>query len=408
MILLFLLLSLRFSAAAVPTDPCEAGYRALATGESPLVKYSRDHFDLFVIAQGAQTNSKWWEQAVEALTRKDGSTLSSLFENAPPDERARAARLLASAEDSKIELPPQLRSQAAAARKARDELRSKDLRSAIALSKGEERDLANLFTLLGIRRSRMNRLYQRAKGRLGGTSEENIPIILADKTKNALGDEARLLFERFNREATRQGADAKQAYRDLVNGLYDLYTTRIYEVIDDPAYAINGVQQNMIDFVNADAYHQPNLKPSNRWMTVGRLDPETVQNPQMKGVLTREMWWNRDKGLHPIGTTRIARNMKVLPDGKEQVMTVEVLIRDKNKNFAPYLFEPDASGKLQLVRTPDARRKMLSCFGCHFRLSGIFFGGISMKNYSPSPQWFINNIDRVQYRYHKKFEGLLR
>ncbi|MGZ3708468.1 MAG: hypothetical protein ACXWPM_06555, partial [Bdellovibrionota bacterium] len=219
-------------------------------------------------------------------------------------------------------------------------------------------------------------------------------------------DEARTLLDRYNKSIASKAVDPRQAYDELVNELFGLYSTRAHQPIEEPWFAINGIYQSLEDFVNEEGYYQPALHPSNQWMTVGRLRPETVQNPMMKGKLTRELWWNRKSGIHPIGSTRISRNFKTAADGTEEIVSVEVLHRGEDGIFVPYTFEPDAVGRLRLASGVGARKASLSCFECHVRLKGIFFGGITIPNYQPSPDWYINWIDRIMWKYHRKFEGL--
>jgi hypothetical protein len=264
-----------------------------------------------------------------------------------------------------------------------------------------------MLQLVGVRRSRINRAYQRAKSHLGFRSLEYAPIIEKGKAENPLGDEARRLLEKFNHEASLDGANTKKLFQSLLDDLYSVYVKRAAQPIEKPEFTVNGVAKSLDDFIAEHDYYQPELQPSNTWMTVGRLRPETVQNPALRG-LVREMWWNRTTGIHPKGTTRIARNIRVHPDGKEELVSVEVIYRGEGKSFAPFVYEPDKDGIFRLIQGPEARKKVMTCFACHFRLSGIFFGGISMPGYKPSPDWYINAIDFTRYKYHKQFQWLLK
>jgi hypothetical protein len=104
---------------------------------------------------------------------------------------------------------------------------------------------------------------------------------------------------------------------------------------------------------------------------------------------------------------RVARNLIVHGDGKEELISVEVLHEGKDGIFIPYLFERNKEGRLTLNRSEEGRRTTQSCFACHLRLTGIFFGGITQPGYKPAPYWYINAIDLTQLKYHQKFKGLV-
>jgi hypothetical protein len=310
-------------------------------------------------------------------------------------------------DEFKTYLKPAADPQLPVARARGFELRSKEIAPEGSLSARQSLELTRLLQLTGIRRSRVDRLYQRVKGKLGFESKENKPIILPGQAPTAAGDEARFLLDQYN-SRIRAGDEPAQAYDTLAKGLYDAYAKRAAEPLSDPWFAIGGVPRNLTDFIAQEGYLQRELSSSNQWMTVGRLRPETVQNPMMSGKLTRELWWNRKakKGIQPLGTVRISRNIQLLPGGTEKVVSVEVLVRDKNKSFVPFTFEPDETGVMKLAKDAGDRKSVTDCFACHFRLNGIFFGGISMPRYNPSPDWYINAIDRVLPEYHRKFEDL--
>ncbi len=383
---------------AAGADPAAAA--ALASLEAALSEDKNDHESLPASLGDAFDGSG----AVMAR-----SSLSRLGEKVPyRGEGARAFRPHddeAPARDP-VPLPPAERVEKA--RALRERPRAADIEPAFPLSRLQKRDLSNLLSMLGIRRSRVDRFWQRTKALFGGASLELEPIIQAGKNLDPLGDEARLILNRFNERAKLPRFEPEKSFEELTDGLFRLYETRERELLDDPFFVVDGVRRSVLDFVNMDAYRQLELSPSNRWMNVGRIKAADVRMPQLKGLVDREMWWNRGGSINAIGTIRISRNFKVAPDGTETLVSVEVLRRGPGKVFIPYLFLAGPDGQLHSIRGGDAKRTMLACYGCHLRLSGIFFGGITQAGYEPAPGWYINAIDFTRFRYYRKFWPLVR
>ena len=159
---------------------------------------AQKNFDLFIITQRATGDKAWWSQATQALQASDVSTLSSLYEHIPEGDYRRAIRLLMVGEEQGLKIPAQLKNEVASTRQQRDLLRSKDMEVAGELTPLNLRDLTNMFTMLGIRRSKLERMYERAKKKLGYESKELIPVIQAGKAEGILGDEARLVLQEYN------------------------------------------------------------------------------------------------------------------------------------------------------------------------------------------------------------------
>ncbi|MBS1969678.1 MAG: hypothetical protein JSU04_05200 [Bdellovibrionales bacterium] len=364
---------------------------------------AQKNFDLFILTQRATGDKAWWSQATQALQASDVSTLSSLYEHIPEGDYRRAIRLLMVGEEQGLKIPAQLKNEVASTRQQRDLLRSKDMEVAGELTPLNLRDLTNMFTMLGIRRSKLERMYERAKKKLGYESKELIPVIQAGKAEGILGDEARLVLQEYNLRVKVSPESTKAAYASMMDSLFALYSQRIYKTLEEPWFKVDGQQLNLLDFVKSGAYRQPEIKSTNTWMNVVTLDPSKVQNPILKNY-TREMWWNRLNSINPIGTVRIARNMDVDQNGKETLHSVEVLRKGEDGFYVPYLFEADITGQLKPVEGKDALRRMEACFQCHLRLNGILFGGITMKGYKAVDDWHINNIDFTRRKFYDKFK----
>ena len=128
------------------------------------------------------------------------------------------------------------------------------------------------------------------------------------------------------------------------------------------------------------------------WQLVGRLRPETVQNPTMAGRLSREIWWNRGDSNDLQGSVRIARNLRTLADGTEEIESIEVIARYDDGVEVPFAFSRNDRGEFGQVTQP---KTMQSCYACH-----LWSGGISMEGYKPSPDWYINSLGQAPFSLH--------
>ena len=388
-----------------------------------LKSFAAKNFNLYLLAKNSSPENmepgSWWLQALKAITTNDTNSLKDLYQNIPQHQENRAYRLLMHALDQKLILPELLQelpggagSKVAEQRLARQILRSQEMSITGDLSPFQKKEVTYLLAMLGVRRSKLNRMFQKSKAYFGFESNDLEPIIPADSALTVFGDEARILVNRYNQAVSNSWSDslsegpsdAKKHYVTLTSGLFHLYSQKVDQTLTEPWFQIDGKSQSLHDFINSGAFRQTEILANNTWMNVVTLTPDKVQNPQFKG-LSREMWWNRLKGIDPIGTVRIARNTLKMADGSERVMSIEVLRRGEDGLFVPYLFEADAKGNLNLIQGKEAQRKSEACFQCHLRLSGIFFGGITMPNYRAVDDWHINAIDFTRRKFYKKFEN---
>lgn len=373
-----------------------------------LEDFASANFDLFTIAKSAPGSSEDWKNAVKAIVEKNPEALLRVYPKIAALDQERAARLLLAASDRGASIPQELAPDLEQARKAVKALRAETVTMDGELTERQKKDITHELAMLGIRRSKTDRVFQRVKGRIGLTDDEMTPIIQRKSGDSALVDEARLLLRRYNAAK----GDKEKAYDDLLNGLYDLYQLRTYEPIDEKYFTVNGVQQSLYDFVNAETYRQVDLHPTNDFMHVGTLRPHTVQQKEYSKIdAYREMWWNRDGGRYRAnGSVRVARNVQVLPDGNQKLISIEVIYKSaKDKFFTPYRFEVAADGKLRSIEGPSARKKILACYVCHRRLYGIVRGGITLPDgdHIMSEDWKLNSLDFIKRKYHKDMQGLL-
>ncbi len=394
-----------WNVSAEAQQRCENVFDPASSESNSLLHFSGQHFDYFILGTLAKNESSWWNKAIAAATESDTQSLKSLYNNIPADiDRGRAVRLLMLAEDHGVRSPDFMSNDVLKARIERQNLRATTMEVEGELSATQMKDLTNMLTMLGIRRSKAERLFERLKDKVGFKSAEHIPVIQADKASNILGDEARLALLHYNNNVIQNPENVKAAFKALMNDPFQAYSQRVYQNLKEPWFVVDGKSMNLNDFINSEAYRQETVKPGNTWMNVVRLTPDKVQNPMFKGHV-REMWWNRKDSINPIGTVRISRNMLVDENGVEKLVSVEVLRRGDDGIFVPYLFEADIQGKLQPKEGQDALQKMKSCVQCHLRLSGVLFGGITMPNYKAVNDWHINNIDFTKRTSYEKFKA---
>lgn len=292
-------------------------------GEQFEASLAARHFAMFVTLPSDFSKSESWTTLIRGVLRNDPASVLSAYSNLPLGNRDRALRLLYLAQEDGFEIPADL--QQSVTRESRKiKLRREKTYRFHGLSTIEQRDLTYALILVGIRRSKLERVWEKTRASVGLKSRDLVPIIPAHRAENAVGDAARALVESYEHAISAHPQQRVAHFQILLRDLFDLYLKRQFQVTRDPWFKVNGIDLNLVNFVNTGAYQQPVPKAENTWMHLITLTPDRVQNPQLKGY-SRELWWNRDRGINPLGTVRLSRNSVKQPDGTDQTLSVEVL-----------------------------------------------------------------------------------
>ena len=404
-LVLIQIFNLSVAQAAADVNLCKDRLSSeLSSNENIASHLASDNFELFAIAPFTYLEDPKWLQFTDSVARSNESDTLKLFSELQPDQQVFAARILLAATEQGKKVPTPLNALVENARASRNHLRRQTINFSGELTPVQQKELTYILVLVGVRRNKLERVFEKVKEFLGFKSQDLVPVVNSKSSENVLGDEVRIAAAAYNEKVRSQPKLKAEAYKNLIETLFELYLKRQYRRLDEPWFKVNNEKLNLLQFVNSGAYRQLNPSAENTWMNVVTLSEEQVQNPQLRGY-SRELWWNRSKGIDPLGTVRLSRNVLNLPDGTQRVISVEVLRKGEDGFFVPYLFEADIQGELKAARDMEAMKKMKPCFGCHLRLSGIFFGGISMKNYKAVDDWHINAIDFTKRKYYKKFEA---
>ena len=358
-------------------------------------------FDLFVLAPEKFLEDPSGRKFIQSVS--SNQEVEEVFKILPEDLKPAALRMLALRKIRSGQVPSDLKDQIDKVEAEQNRLRNESLHFEGSLTNIQQRDLTYMLVLVGERRSKLERVFEKVREFLGLESRDLVPVVPVVKTKSSLGNEVRRVANEYN-EKIKNGENTTKAYSELTSQLFELYLKRQFQILSEPWFHVGGENQNLVEFVNSHHYRDSEIKPTSKWMNVVTLPKEDVQNPLLKGM-SRELWWNRDKGINPLGTVRISRNTFIDQNGQEQIASVEVLYKTEDGFYVPFLFERDLDGNLRANREVEDQKKMKSCFGCHLRLSGIFFGGIVMKGYKAVDYWHINAIDFTRRKFYGKFKA---
>lgn len=151
-------------------------------------QWAAQDFDLYVTLPEGAGAKPLWVRFVNSL--RDGNTfeIAAGFKELPASEQSLALTTLLVAQDHGLQVPESLRIEIDVARVERSKLRNYEIPFKGELSIGLQKSLTYSLVLVGIRRSKIERVIERAREFLGLKSRDLVPLIQPKRAENSLGD----------------------------------------------------------------------------------------------------------------------------------------------------------------------------------------------------------------------------